>query len=176
MATFAPGGRCLIRQSVRGVLNTAHQIERTSKRCFLTGSCADRLAEGLSSTCCRLAIHKNKIISAYEAAVQECQIGKKHTVLTALSVVDEHQNNGVFKKKFSMKHFRFLEGNKMVFISAQEIFPKETMRKAAQLGFGAIYCDETLGGTGLSRLAASVIIEALATGCCSTTSYISIHK
>ncbi|GFN89876.1 isobutyryl-coa dehydrogenase, mitochondrial [Plakobranchus ocellatus] len=58
----------------------------------------------------------------------------------------------------------------------KEIFPVETMRKAAQLGFGAVYCDEKFGGTGLSRLDASVIFEALATGCCSTTAYISIHN
>ena len=50
------------------------------------------------------------------------------------------------------------------------------MRKAAELGFGAIYCNEKYGGTGLTRLDASIIFEALALGCCSTTAYISIHK
>lgn len=58
----------------------------------------------------------------------------------------------------------------------EEIFPVETMRKAAALGFGAVYCNEKYGGTGLSRLDASIIFEALATGCCSTTAYISIHN
>ncbi|XP_059154358.1 isobutyryl-CoA dehydrogenase, mitochondrial-like [Physella acuta] len=58
----------------------------------------------------------------------------------------------------------------------EEIFPVDTMRKAATLGFGAVYCDEKYGGTGLTRLDASVIFEALATGCCSTTAYISIHN
>ena len=58
----------------------------------------------------------------------------------------------------------------------QEIFPVDTMRKAAELGFGAIYCSEKYSGTGLSRLDASVIFEALSHGCCSTTAYISIHK
>ena len=52
----------------------------------------------------------------------------------------------------------------------------DTMRKAAELGFGAIYCSEKYGGTGLSRLDASVIFEALSHGCVSTTAYISIHK
>jgi len=47
---------------------------------------------------------------------------------------------------------------------------------AAELGFGAIYCSEKYGGTGLSRLDASVIFEALSHGCVSTTAYISIHK
>ena len=58
----------------------------------------------------------------------------------------------------------------------QEEFPVETLRKAAQLGFGAIYCHENYGGTSLSRLDASVIFEALSEGCVSTTAYISIHK
>lgn len=57
-----------------------------------------------------------------------------------------------------------------------ETFPKETMRKAAELGFGAIYCKEKYGGSGLTRLDASIIFEALAQGCCSTTAYISIHN
>jgi len=60
--------------------------------------------------------------------------------------------------------------------SLQEIFPIETMRKAAQLGFGGIYVQPDVGGTGLSRLDTSVIFEALSTGCVSTTAYISIHK
>nr|XP_040038931.1 isobutyryl-CoA dehydrogenase, mitochondrial [Gasterosteus aculeatus aculeatus] len=58
----------------------------------------------------------------------------------------------------------------------KEIFPVETMRKAAQLGFGGIYVQPDVGGTGLSRLDTSVIFEALSTGCVSTTAYISIHN
>jgi isobutyryl-CoA dehydrogenase len=50
------------------------------------------------------------------------------------------------------------------------------MQKAAHLGFGAVYCKEEFGGSGLTRLDASVIFEALAHGCPSTTAYISIHK
>ena len=40
----------------------------------------------------------------------------------------------------------------------------------------AIYTKEDHGGSGLSRLEASVIFEALSTGCVSTTAYLSIHK
>lgn len=61
-------------------------------------------------------------------------------------------------------------------IFSQEVFPVETMRKAAQLGFGGIYVQPDVGGSGLSRLDTSVIFEALSTGCVSTTAYISIHK
>ena len=60
--------------------------------------------------------------------------------------------------------------------SIQEIFPVETLRKAAELGFGACYCSPDHGGTGLSRLEASIVYEALAEGCVSTTAYITIHK
>ncbi|XP_047248318.1 isobutyryl-CoA dehydrogenase, mitochondrial [Girardinichthys multiradiatus] len=58
----------------------------------------------------------------------------------------------------------------------KEIFPVETMRKAAQLGFGGIYVRPEVGGSGLSRLDTSIIFEALSTGCVSTTAYISIHN
>lgn len=58
----------------------------------------------------------------------------------------------------------------------QEHFPVDTMRAAAGLGFGAIYATEDFGGTGLNRLDASIIFEALSRGCTSTTAYISIHK
>uniref|UniRef100_A0A6J0TL18 Isobutyryl-CoA dehydrogenase, mitochondrial n=1 Tax=Pogona vitticeps TaxID=103695 RepID=A0A6J0TL18_9SAUR len=58
----------------------------------------------------------------------------------------------------------------------KEIFPVDTMRKAAQLGFGGIYVRPEVGGSGLSRLDTSIIFEALSTGCVSTTAYISIHN
>lgn len=57
-----------------------------------------------------------------------------------------------------------------------EIFPIEVLRQAGELGFGAIYCNPDFGGTGLSRLDASLIFEALSEGCVSTSAYISIHN
>jgi alkylation response protein AidB-like acyl-CoA dehydrogenase len=57
-----------------------------------------------------------------------------------------------------------------------EIFPAETLRKAAALGFGGIYVAEDVGGSALSRLDATVIFEELAQGCTSTAAYISIHN
>ena len=56
------------------------------------------------------------------------------------------------------------------------IFPVDVLRKAAELGFGALYTSSDYGGTGLSRLDASIIFEALSHGCVSTTAYITIHK
>lgn len=58
----------------------------------------------------------------------------------------------------------------------KEIFPIPSLKKAAALGFGAIYCQGEHGGTGLSREDASIIFEALSEGCVSTTAYLSIHN
>ncbi|QQP88996.1 isobutyryl-CoA dehydrogenase [Skermanella sp. TT6] len=57
-----------------------------------------------------------------------------------------------------------------------QVFPTETLRRAAELGFAGIYCREEFGGSGLSRLDAAVIFEELAAGCVSTSAYISIHN
>ena len=59
---------------------------------------------------------------------------------------------------------------------AKSIFPVETLRHAASLGFAGIYVADDVGGSGLSRLDAAVIMEELARGCTSTTAYISIHN
>ncbi len=56
------------------------------------------------------------------------------------------------------------------------VFPVEALRKAAALGFGGIYVKEDVGGSGLSRLDATLIFEELAQGCTSTAAYISIHN
>jgi alkylation response protein AidB-like acyl-CoA dehydrogenase len=55
-------------------------------------------------------------------------------------------------------------------------FPVETLRQAAALGMGGIYIDEAHGGSGLTRLDAALIVEALATGCPTIASYVSIHN
>jgi len=59
---------------------------------------------------------------------------------------------------------------------ASEIFPKDAMRQAGELGFMGIYTPESAGGMGLGRLDTSVIIEELARGCTSTTAFITIHN
>jgi len=58
----------------------------------------------------------------------------------------------------------------------ESIFPVEALRKAAALGFAGIYVGEEHGGSELSRLDAAVIFEELASGCVSTSAYISIHN
>lgn len=57
-----------------------------------------------------------------------------------------------------------------------KIFPRDTIRQAAELGFGSIYISEAMGGCGLGRLESALIIEALAYGCPSTSAFISIHN
>ena len=58
----------------------------------------------------------------------------------------------------------------------KHIFPSDTIREAAELGFGAIYVSEESGGIGLGRLEAALIFEAMAYGCPSTSAFISIHN
>jgi alkylation response protein AidB-like acyl-CoA dehydrogenase len=55
-------------------------------------------------------------------------------------------------------------------------FPAEIIRQGAELGLGGMYVREDVGGSGLTRLDAALIIEGLATGCPSIASYISIHN
>ncbi|MCW8885489.1 MAG: acyl-CoA dehydrogenase family protein, partial [Motiliproteus sp.] len=59
---------------------------------------------------------------------------------------------------------------------AEQIFPKEVIQKAGELGFCGIYTPEEAGGMGLSRTDASIIFEQLSMGCTSTTAFITIHN
>lgn len=58
----------------------------------------------------------------------------------------------------------------------KEHFPREQLKRCAELGFGGLYVSSEDGGSGLSRLETSVVIEALAQGCVSTTALLSIHN
>ncbi len=58
----------------------------------------------------------------------------------------------------------------------EEVFPVDTLREAAALGFGGIYVAADVGGSALSRLDAVLIFEELAQGCPSTAAYLSIHN
>ena len=59
---------------------------------------------------------------------------------------------------------------------AEHIFPVDTIRQAAALGFAAIYVSEDNGGAGLGRLESALIMEAMAYGCPATSAFISIHN
>ena len=55
-------------------------------------------------------------------------------------------------------------------------FPVDVMRKAAGLGFAALYVREDVGGSALSRLDATLVFEALSYGDVTTAAFISIHN
>src|SRR6201993_245350 len=55
-------------------------------------------------------------------------------------------------------------------------FPVEVMREAATLGIGGVYIRDDVGGSGMTRVDAALIFEALAQGCPTTSAYMSIHN
>ncbi len=54
--------------------------------------------------------------------------------------------------------------------------PKALWPKVAELGLGGIYVSEDYGGSGLSRLDATLVFEALAMSCPAVGSFLSIHN
>lgn len=54
--------------------------------------------------------------------------------------------------------------------------PRDLWRKAAELGLGGVYVSDDYGGTGLSRLDATLVFEALAQACPSVAAFLSIHN
>lgn len=55
-------------------------------------------------------------------------------------------------------------------------FPLDVLRKAAELGFAGVYVKEDVGGSGLGRLDAAILFEALAHGDVPVTAYLTIHN
>lgn len=55
-------------------------------------------------------------------------------------------------------------------------FPVDVLRKAAALGMGGIYIRDDVGGSGLTRMDAALIFEALSQGCPVIASFLSIHN
>ncbi|KAL0973251.1 hypothetical protein UPYG_G00201020 [Umbra pygmaea] len=108
-----------------------------------------------------------------------CLIFNSHPRRAISSCIDPAHGLSTEQKEFQKMAFDFAAKEMAPYMTEwddKEIFPVETMRKAAQLGFGGIYVQPDVGGSGLSRLDTSVIFEALSTGCVSTTAYISIHN
>lgn len=58
----------------------------------------------------------------------------------------------------------------------QKHLPVDVLREAAGLGMAGIYTRDEFGGSGMSRLDAALIFEALATGCPAISAYLSIHN
>jgi alkylation response protein AidB-like acyl-CoA dehydrogenase len=55
-------------------------------------------------------------------------------------------------------------------------FPTDVLREAAELGMAAIYCRDDVGGSGLRRIDAVRIFEALATADPTVAAFLSIHN
>ncbi len=54
--------------------------------------------------------------------------------------------------------------------------PRDLWPRLAELGFGGLYVREESGGTGLSRLDATLVFEALSMACPSVAAFLSIHN
>ena len=57
-----------------------------------------------------------------------------------------------------------------------EAIPRGVLEEAAALGLAAIYVPEEDGGSGLTRLDATLVFEALSMACPSVASFLSIHN
>ena len=55
-------------------------------------------------------------------------------------------------------------------------FPADVIRETGPLGFGGIYVRDDVGGSGLGRLDAVLVFEALSRACPGFSSFISIHN
>ncbi|MGR3598998.1 MAG: acyl-CoA dehydrogenase family protein [Heliomarina sp.] len=59
---------------------------------------------------------------------------------------------------------------------AEGTIPKYLWPEIGALGFGGLYVDEDSGGSGLSRLDATLVFEALSMACPSVAAFLSIHN
>jgi len=59
---------------------------------------------------------------------------------------------------------------------AEGMIPRDLWRKVGELGFGGLYVGEASGGTGLGRLDATLVFEALSMACPAVASFLSIHN
>jgi len=58
----------------------------------------------------------------------------------------------------------------------EKVFALDALRAAAALGLAGIYIRDDVGGSGLGRMEASIIFEALSYGDVATAAYLSIHN
>ncbi len=59
---------------------------------------------------------------------------------------------------------------------ADGTIPKDLWPRIGELGFGGLYVSEDAGGSGLSRLDATLVFEALSMACPSVAAFLSIHN
>ncbi|KAI8928928.1 isobutyryl-CoA dehydrogenase complexed with SubstrateLIGAND [Entophlyctis helioformis] len=108
----------------------------------------------IAAGCSRAAV--SALRGSAAAHIQRRSMAVSSVVDWTEGLTDEAKEYQVLAKAFADKE---LSPN-MTQWDETETFPVDALRKAAELGFGAIYCRETHGGTGLGRLDTSVIFEA----------------
>jgi alkylation response protein AidB-like acyl-CoA dehydrogenase len=92
--------------------------------------------------------------------------------MTAFALTADHIAIRDMAREFALEKL----APKAVEWDGQKHFPIAEMREAAALGMGGVYIREDVGGSGLTRLDAALIFEALAMGCPTVSAYISIHN
>jgi alkylation response protein AidB-like acyl-CoA dehydrogenase len=92
--------------------------------------------------------------------------------MTAFSLTDEQAAIRDMARDFAAEHL----APHAVRWDEEKHFPVAEMRAAAALGMGGVYIGEDVGGSGLGRLDAALIFEALAIGCPTVSAYVSIHN
>ncbi len=53
-----------------------------------------------------------------------------------------------------------------------EVFPRDVLKAAAELGFAGLCVRDDVGGSGLGRMDAAIVFEALAGACPSTAAFL----
>ncbi len=92
--------------------------------------------------------------------------------MTQFDLTDEQREIQELARRFTADRITPFAGE----WDEKHVFPRDTIREAAELGFAAIYVSEESGGIALGRLEAALIMEAMAYGCPSTSAFISIHN
>ena len=59
---------------------------------------------------------------------------------------------------------------------AEGTIPKDLWPEVGALGFGGLYVSEDAGGSGLTRLDATLVFEALSMACPAVAAFLSIHN
>ncbi|MFB9771910.1 acyl-CoA dehydrogenase family protein [Sphingomonas yabuuchiae] len=93
-------------------------------------------------------------------------------MMTQFDLTDEQREIQELARRFTADRITPYAGE----WDEKHIFPRDTIKQAAELGFAAIYVSEESGGIALGRLEAALIMEAMAYGCPSTSAFISIHN
>jgi butyryl-CoA dehydrogenase len=87
-----------------------------------------------------------------------------------LELSDDHKSVLKTAREFAEKEVKPLAHH----IDETGEFPRETVRKAAELGFTGVYVPEPYGGAGMDHLAYSIVIEEISRVCASTGVILSV--